>query len=358
MMKKTHKILLILTGGTICSFADERGERGADVERAQTLIVKNFREGVTEVERNVEFEVKHPLNILSENMTTVHWNILIEDMKTYDFSGYDGIIMLHGTDTLAYTASLLSLLLAGISIPVFLVSSQLPIYMQEANGNENFRTAVRLILNGIRPNVYVVYRNCAEKENQEETMYLHYGAHLLQCANHSNNFYSVDMQEISATDAGCGGHATESKEMLIYQCKELKPSILRIEPYVGIDYNRYSLRGVKAVLHGTYHSGTMAVNPYENNGSIKGVSTGHSILSFLERCQNRKVPIPLFIEPCNEEAYDYETTGMVLRSGAKTIWRMTSEMAYVKLLLGCSMGLKEKALEAFLNEEINGEFVR
>lgn len=357
-MNKKHKILLILTGGTICSFADERGERGADVERAQTLIVKNFREGVTEAERNVEFEVKHPLNILSENMTTVHWNILIEDMKTYDFSGYDGIIMLHGTDTLAYTASLLSLLLAGISIPVFLVSSQLPIYMPEANGNANFKAAVGLILNGIRPNVYVVYRNCAEKENQEETMYLHYGAHLLQCANHSNDFYSVDMQEISTVTGYCKEQPADSKEMLLYQCKELKPCVLRIEPYVGVDYSRYSLKGVKAVLHGTYHSSTMAVNPYEDKAGIKGATKGHSILSLLERCQNRKEPIPLFIEPCNEEAYDYETTGMVLRSGASAIWRMTPEMSYVKLLIGCAMGYKRESLLEFTNREINGEFVR
>ncbi len=142
-LKKTHNILIILTGGTICSFADKAGKRDSDVERAHTLIERNFRASGSRYssEECVTFDKEKPLDILSENMTTGNWNILISKMRTYDYSKYDGVIILHGTDTLAYTGALLSILMAGTKIPVFLVSSQLPPDDEKANGNANFRAA-------------------------------------------------------------------------------------------------------------------------------------------------------------------------------------------------------------------------
>lgn len=351
-----HHILLILTGGTICSFADERGERGADTGRAKSLIVENFEKSDSPCVGAVTFDAVSPLNILSENMTVAHWNTLIGALKTYDCSAYDGVIILHGTDTLAYTASLLSLLLAGIKIPVFMVSSQLPIYMEEANGNANFRCAVELILGGITPNVYAVYRNI-EKVGGEvcHKMYLHYGAHLLQCPNHSDNFYSMDMTEINEHTPVFEGKDCCAEEMPLYTCGELSPCVLRITPYVGINYDRYALDGVKAVLHGVYHSCTVSVNPYGEENEHK--ATSDSVLSLKRRCDACIPPVPLFIEPCNKDAYAYETTGIVLRSGARSIWGMTSEMAYVKLLLGCALGFEGDELQDYLHTEVNGEMI-
>lgn len=199
-MKTPHNILIILTGGTICSFADKAGKRDSDAERAHTLIEKKFRASGSRYssEECVTFDKEKPLDILSENMTTGNWNILISKMRTYDYSKYDGVIILHGTDTLAYTGALLSILMAGTRIPVFLVSSQLPPDDDEANGNANFKAAVELIVNGIEPNIYAVYRN-TETDGSGETqrMYIHYCSHLLQCANRSENFYSPDMAEVS-----------------------------------------------------------------------------------------------------------------------------------------------------------------
>lgn len=344
-----HNILLVLTGGTICSFANEQGEQESDVKMAEALIVKNFRNGDSKYrgEDCVKFHTKFPLNILSENMTIKHWNTLIGKMKRYKFSDYDGVIILHGTDTLAYTASLLSVLLAGINVPVFLVSSQLPVYKKDANGNANFKAAVELIVNGVKPNVYVVYRN--EEASGKEQMYVHYASHLLQCANHSNNFYSCDMTPLDVDNPRFEGKSSGAGEMPLYTTPKLSPCVLRIAPYVGITYDRFSLRGVKAVIHGTYHSSTVCVNPYE---------AGHTRVSVMElkkRCD--KYDIPLFIEPCDKDAYAYETTGHILRSGARAISGVTSEMAYVKALIGCANGLSGDDLERYINTQVNGEFI-
>ena len=63
-------ILVILTGGTICSFANENGEQQSDTKKAETLIVDKFRKGnsVFRDQSAVIFHTKRPLDILSENM--------------------------------------------------------------------------------------------------------------------------------------------------------------------------------------------------------------------------------------------------------------------------------------------------
>ena len=363
--KNPQKILIILTGGTICSFENRNGEQESNTKKAETLIVSNFRNGdsLFRAESHVKFDTKRPLDILSENMTIRHWNTLLKKMKKYDFTKYNGIIILHGTDTLAYTSSLLSILLAGIKKPVFLVSSQLPLYDPRANGNDNFKVAVEHIIKGIKPNVYVAYRNDEIKNNKTlSTMYIHYGAHLLQCPSHSSNFYSADMKPFQSNKYFKGSE-TPVCNALLYKCNDLENCVLKVDPYVGIDYSRISLKGIKVVLHHTYHSSTMSVNPYNKKPDPQNEQninySKDSIMYLKKRCDATGPQTDMFIEPCNKEnAYLYDTKGIVLRSNVGTSWRTTSEIAYVKLLIGCSLGYSGKELQNFINQEINGEFIR
>ena len=173
MMESEGKILLLLTGGTICSFGDEQGNRrDVDVQKAKALLLQYFEESDSPCAHQ-KFDVVTILNTLSENMTIPKWNELLRFFKKCDFSQYRGIVIAHGTDTLAYTASLLALALSKVEIPVFLVSSQLPLNQEGANGNENFRRSVELICAGIHSGVYVVYRN------EDGRCFLHHGGHLV-----------------------------------------------------------------------------------------------------------------------------------------------------------------------------------
>ncbi|MBE6601336.1 MAG: hypothetical protein E7637_02370 [Ruminococcaceae bacterium] len=351
---RTKKILLILTGGTVCSFANEQGEQASDTKKAQALIVDHFRKGNSRYssEDCVRFTSVSPLNVLSENMTVAHWDVLIGALRTYDYSQYDGVILLHGTDTLAYTASLLSLLLAGLPIPVLLVSSQLPLSNPQANGNRNFQAAVELIANGIQPNVYAVYENEEiTRGTPSRVMYVHFGAHLLQCANRSNNFYSCDMTAVDTQNASFKGIAAKKATPLLFddRLKALNARILKIQPYVGLDYSTLSIDGIDAVIHGTYHSSTVATDTDlpTKDGRCS------SVLHFAARCRNHTPPIPLFLEPY--EKTTYETTGDALRNGILPIENLTSETAYVKALVGCSLGLSQEELYDFINSDVNRE---
>ncbi len=339
------KILVILTGGTICSHENADGERTADVKEAKYKIISNFRNSDS-LYKDTDFDFLMSLNILSENMTVTTWNTLLGTFRENNFESYKGIIILHGTDTLAYTSSLLSLMLTHLDIPVILVSSQLPVDYKDANGNANFRTATELIMNGIKPNVYAVYKN-----SDGET-YIHFGSSLLQCKNHSDDFFSLNSLKITDGDnAKLDGMSFRTKNNFLKELTELKPCVLNITPFVGINYDNFNLQNISAVVHGTYHTQAVCVERSKKQGSF----TNYSILSFAERC--RKDDVKLFLAPCSENAFSYESTGDALENGILPINGMTNEMAYVKTLVGCSMNLEKDKLIEFINTDINGEIV-
>ncbi len=336
---KKDKILLILTGGTICCVEDEKGERTSDAEKAKYKIVSIFKSSSSPF-KDVAFDCRMPLDILSENMTVNTWNTLLDDFRAIeDYSSYKGIIILHGTDTLAYTSSLLSLMLSHLEIPVILVSAQLPLDKEETNGNANFRATAELIMNGIKPNVYAVYRNSDGK------MYLHYGSELKQCADYSDDFFSSGSVALENTE-NCRyeGEEFSPRRNLLESVDSLNGGVLRIVPYVGIDYDFYNLEKLSAVVHNTYHSQTVCVERSKKRGEVSNLS----FLTFAQKCKEKGVD--LFIAPCNSEAYSYESTSDALDKGALPVSGMTFEMAYVRTLVGASMGLKGEKLYKFVSE--------
>lgn len=337
------KILLVLTGGTICSFADSTGEKSPDTKKADYLIKEIFKMSGSEFS-DTEFDDKIPMSILSENMSPERWNDLIEKLREYDMESYRGVIILHGTDTLAYTSAMLSLVLAGLSVPVFMVSSGLPLNEEGANGNDNFRVAAELIMKGIKPNLYVPYRN----RNGE--MLLHFGGHLTQCPTLSNDFHSLSEHRIDIENPFYDGAEWESHGKLYERIGKFTNSVLKIEPYVGLDYSRISLAGVEAVCHGTFHSETLSVGDKKTDP--------YSVFS-LKECFSGE--IPLFLTPCRYEKGThkpcYETTADAVENGAISIWGMTSEMVYVKAMVGVALGFSGSGLtELVAEKKINHEF--
>lgn len=325
-----NKILLILTGGTICSYENSDGKRATDAESAKYKIISEFKKSDSPF-NGVEFDTVMPLDTLSENMTVQKWNILLDELRKVERDKYNGIIILHGTDTLAYTASLLSLVMSEKNLPVCLVSSHSPVDCEGTNANINFRTSVELIMGGIKPNVYAVYQNSDGK------IYLHYGSHLLQCGNYSNDFFSKDMIAVDSIEAVCAeSQPFETDRNLLSEIKELNSKVLLINPYVGLDYNSVNLSGVSAVVHTTYHSQTVCVDGDTN-----------SFAEFAKRC--KKEGVSLILTPCDENTYSYISTASALENGVIPVSGMTDEMVYVKTVVGCSLGIKGQELAEFLS---------
>ena len=340
------KILLILTGGTICSFINNDGFKDSETQKAAPLLIDNFKINNTSG-LEVEFDVKAPLNILSENMTVSKWNILLNALSKVKFDDYKGIIIAHGTDTLAYTTSLLSIVLAGCKVPVFMVSSNFHLGDIRSNGNQNFKASVELILKGIVPNVYITYKN------SDGITYLHKGTEISQCQNYTWNFYSKNMMDYKAFNSST--ETKISREMLVNQIDSLKNNVLLVEPYVGIDYSAYNLEGKKAVMHGLFHSSTACVNIANDSHKIDS----SSVLHMVNKCKEKGIGFyiaPFERELLTEEAM-YSSTGILLTHGAIPIVGMTKEVCYAKLLIAYSIFTDKKKIDEFLKEEINGEMI-
>ncbi|MDO4170056.1 MAG: asparaginase [Lachnospiraceae bacterium] len=142
------KILLLSTGGTIASIQTEHGlmpGHSAD----------NLLSYVPNLNALCEIEYKEIINLDSTNLQPENW---IQMAKTIalEQNHYDGIVITHGTDTMAYSASALSFMLQNIKKPIILTGSQLSITEQTTDAIQNLYDAFCTAVSGI-PGVYIVF---------------------------------------------------------------------------------------------------------------------------------------------------------------------------------------------------------
>ena len=116
------KILVLFTGGTIGSITTDGI---IDVEReGKYAVVEAYKSAYGD---DVEFECRQVLNILSENMGFSGWEKMIHEINSIDTALYSGVILTHGSDTLAYTSALLGMYFRHFDIPLFIIASNKPI---------------------------------------------------------------------------------------------------------------------------------------------------------------------------------------------------------------------------------------
>ena len=136
---KRPKILIIYTGGTIGMIENP------ETHALQPFDFSHLIDNVPKVKK-LDFDIDNiqfnpPID--SSNMDPSHWrDIALAIEEHYD--RYDGFVVLHGTDTMAFTASALSFMLENLSKPVIITGSQLPIGEVRTDGEENLITALQV----------------------------------------------------------------------------------------------------------------------------------------------------------------------------------------------------------------------
>lgn len=348
------KILTVATGGTIGSSLIG-GCRRLNADVAQSTLLSNFFAGgsfLADIGEELFVDSGYKNKALSENMTPEKLFDIYRHICKFDLSDFEGVIILHGTDTLAFSAAFLSIALCHTPVPVILVSGNRPPDMAESNANHNFRCAAELIAGGLAPNVYAVYRN------SDKSAYLHLGSTLMQCPSFSEDFRNANRKNAFLLDSD-NRPSAEALE----RCRVLsenrhtkraenlngadisKGRALLLTPYVGLDYSHIDLRGVDGIVHGAYHSGTACANSSDSP---------YSIIGFAKRCAERG--IPLYISPCVLDESQYESAYEAKENGVIPL-NYTTELAYCKLLVGIAAGLRKSKLSEFMWEIINNELI-
>ena len=133
------KILLLTTGGTIASMP---GGEGLEPQRSSVM-----EREINQLRTYYDITVEDLICLDSSNITPGEWQLIAEAVFTKRL-GYDGIVISHGTDTMAYTASAVTFMLPNIDVPVVFTGSQLPLADMLSDGPDNLRTAFAMAASG------------------------------------------------------------------------------------------------------------------------------------------------------------------------------------------------------------------
>ena len=302
---KLTKIKLLLTGGTIASVATKNGILPQQPQ-GKPLLLKEFEKNHSELKNKVQFDCDLVLNKLSENMELSDWEHILYYLKSNSFCEYDGIIIAHGTDTLAFFANMLSVFEKDLP-PVYIVSSDKVLIDSSANGNENFACAVTELMTGkIKQGVFVPYRNCDGK------MIIHKGFQITQSGILSNDFYSSE------------SIPPEHKSLKYFN--GFKKGVILLNSYVGMDLSVIDLTNVTSLIITSYHGGT---------------TNEKELLKLMERLnkkddarlsQMQNVSLSLASANYLETENQYASTVKLQKQGVRIIYKKTIETAYAEEL--------------------------
>ena len=143
------QILMIGTGGTIASEMTEAG-------LVPGMTGAEFLRYVPSVEKLCQVDCLQVCNIDSTNMTPGHWLAMAQAVEEH-YDAYDGFVICHGTDTMAYTAAALSYLIQDSPKPIVLTGSQKPIHMDITDSKTNLLDSFAVACDGRLPGVTIVF---------------------------------------------------------------------------------------------------------------------------------------------------------------------------------------------------------
>ncbi len=335
------KVLVIFTGGTIGSTWND-GIVSTDLKKNYKLI-SMYRE---QYNTNVEFDYEEPYSMLSENMTGKEYSILVSCIRRNLKMGYDGIIITHGSDTLQYTAAMLSFVFGNNVIPIVLVASNYILEDKRANGLENFTGGITLIQSKSSGGVFVSYKN------KGECCKIHRGERLL-----SFEIYKDELYSLLGLEYGQIIDDQFLKNELYQDCKrnitlnlpenmETSPGILCIQAMPGMIYPQLD-QSVKGIIYTTFHSGTIC-------------STQSSLQEFAKEASQLKIPI--YVVGDTQESF-YKSKKIYQDLDMKVIPPIAPVAFYIKLWLaiGNKMELDTVMFENRVGEyllEANTELLR
>ncbi|HPE39701.1 MAG TPA: type I asparaginase [Bacteroidales bacterium] len=247
-----RKIKVIYTGGTIGMIKD--ATTGA-LEPFRFNNVYEHLPMLSLIDAQVDFEEMLPL-IDSSDTTPSFWIKLSQNIFN-QYEEYDGFVVLHGTDTMSYTASALCFLLENLSKPVILTGSQLPLGVMRTDGRENILNSIEIAaahINGIPrvPEVCIYFENSLYRGNRTYK----------DNAEHFNAFMSANYPKLAEIGVNIKyndpfiAKCTDQK-LLLHTSIDENIGILKLYPGITSQAIRsiISTPGIKAVIMETYGSG-------------------------------------------------------------------------------------------------------
>ena len=340
-MTKTPRILLIYTGGTIGMVRDYKSAtlRNFNFDK----LLKHIPEinHLNCVIQSISFE--KPID--SSNMNINNWVQLAEIIEK-NYNEFDGFVVLHGSDTMSYTASALSFMLENLSKPVIFTGSQLPIGDLRTDAKENLITSIEIA--SAQENGFSVV--------SEVCLYFEYK---LFRANRTTKISAEHFEAFTSPNyalLGVSGVHLKFNKHLLYKPverkslkvrKQLNNNVVLLKLFPGITKNVVAnilaSKGLRGVVLETYGSGNAPTDEWFVNLLKKAVAKGIYIVN-VTQCAGGKVIMG-----------KYETSVTLEKLGIISGNDITTESALAKLMYLLGENIPKNKFKSIFETQLRGE---
>ena len=275
----------------------------------------------------------------SSDMTVTEWNAI--GKKIYDnYYGYDGFVILHGTDTMAYTASALSFMLRGIDKPVILTGSQIPLSEIRSDGRDNLITSLLIAGEGIVREVALYFSGKLLRGNRATKMS---ADDLVAFA--SPNFPPLAEAGITIKYNYSVIDRPSAQSLSFVPLSEIPIGVIKVFP--GIQFSLFEsimTDKLSGIVLETFGAGNIPGGGGKLIPIIKKAFASGSIVVVCSQCPGGTVTLGA-----------YKTSSSLKEAGAVSGRDMTTEAAVAKLYYLFSLGLSGDSIKEYMEKNLAGE---
>ena len=275
----------------------------------------------------------------SSEMTVTEWN-KIADVIARNYDSYDGFVVLHGTDTMAYTASALSFMLDGLDKPVILTGSQIPLSEIRSDGRDNLVTSVLIAADGVVREVSLYFSGKLLRGNRATKM----SADQLVAFDSPNYPHlaevGIDVKYNRAVIRRSGGG-----ELVYRPMSNIPIGVIKVFP--GIQFGLFEsimTDKLSGVVLETFGAGNIPSGGGELIPIIRRAFSAGSVVAVCSQCPSGTVSLGA-----------YKTSSALKEAGAVSGRDMTTEAAVAKLYYLFSLGLSKSEIKRKMEENLVGE---